>query len=633
MAEQQLDVSMEVGWVEVLPSQVRRARVRSLGWEALGCAGCDAAGCWADSNAAVCVYFPAVAAVFATSVFRCSGLCVRARLCVCVLLLHLQEPEPEPEQEPQHELRSRTFTASRSRVGGYEDGAAVDPVRIWVGSWNTAVNECNCEELCGPMESCTPEALQRMLDTFARFVPTDCEIYIMGLQEGSPDCEGEYFFSQLELYLRRLGVAHVPAANGHPGKIYGRGDGSFISPKFTGIRVYCRSSSREHVSVVGAAGASAGINEGSKGAVGALIRVKDTTLLAISCHLAKHDMQKRRDQYGDICRKLAEGLAASSPLSSPSASTSPGASGLGPAAGGVGDLHSQYHHIIWFGDMNYHVKKAKDGGCTPDEAISCIRDGQLHALYPYDELFEELDLIESPQNRRPLCFCGFSEPEKFVTGPLETRFYPTYKKDSKRGTAEAKGGRRFVVPHREADIEAERDWVRRVYKIDYAEHWYKGGGVKLRMPSWTDRILYRSMPHLQSRFVPATRNDTDRYRAVNEVLLSSDHSPISCVFELQPEDCRTEPHYSKMTVSNALAKYTRDTDVRWLAHCCGRKSTAALESLTCHGVCYFAQASQLRRAQSSQELKQLRLTMRDASISRSSERTDDGQSTTSFLHC
>jgi hypothetical protein len=476
--------------------------------------------------------------------------CVLLRLFFLCRLFLSGQPEPEPE--PQHGLLSRTFSASRSQGDGIEDEAAADPVRIWVGSWNTAVNEGNCAELCGPVESCTPDALRRTLDTFARFVPTDCELYIMGLQEGSPDHEGEYFFSQLELYLRRLGVAHVPAANGHPGKIYGRGDGSFISPKFTGIRVYCRSSWLENVSVVGAAGASAGINEGSKGAVGALIRVKDTTLLAVSCHLAKHDMQKRRDQYGDICRKLAEGLAASSPPPSvASASASPGASGPGPAAAGVGDLHSQYHHIIWFGDMNYHIKKVEDGGCTADEAISCIRDGQLHALYPYDELFEELDLIESPRNRRPLCFCGFSEPEKFVTGPLETRFYPTYKKDSKRGTAEAKGGHRFVVPHRNADIEAERDWVRRVYKIDYAEHWYKGGGVKLRMPSWTDRILYRSMPHLQPRLVPAARSDADRYRAVNEVLLSSDHSPISCVFELQPEDCRTEPHYSKMTVSNA----------------------------------------------------------------------------------
>ena len=47
------------------------------------------------------------------------------------------------------------------------------------------------------------------------------------------------------------------------------------------------------------------------------------------------------------------------------------------------------------------------------------------------------------------------------------------------------------------------------------------------------------------------------------------------------------------------------------------------------GFVHVAQSSQLRRAQSSQELKQLRLTMRDASISRSPERTDDGQSTAS----
>lgn len=470
------------------------------------------------------------------------------------------EPEPELGQGGLRRLHEGSCSSTE-----FAEGDETQRARIWVGSWNTAVNEASCAELCGPVDSCTPEALERTLNTFACFVPTDCEIYIMGLQEGSPDQQGEYFFSQLELYLDKIAVVHVPAANGHPGKIYGRGDGSFISPKFTGIRVYCKRTWLEHVSVVGAAGASAGINEGSKGAVGALMRVKDTTLLAVSCHLAKHDLQKRRDQYGEICRKLAEGLAVSSVSSAPSASASPGASAPSPSAvSGIGDLHCQYHHIIWFGDMNYHIKKVDEGGCTADEAISCVRDGELNALYPYDELFHELDLIESPQNRRPLCFCGFREPEKWVTGPLETRFYPTYKKDSKRGTAEAKGGRGFVVPHMEAEIEAERDWVRRVYKIDYAEHWYKGGGVKLRMPSWTDRILYRSMPHLQSRLAPATRTDTDRYRAVNEVLLSSDHSPISCVFELQPEDCRTEPHYSKMTVSNLKNGYKRGRMGEWL---------------------------------------------------------------------
>jgi hypothetical protein len=28
-------------------------------------------------------------------------------------------------------------------------------------------------------------------------------------------------------------------------------------------------------------------------------------------------------------------------------------------------------------------------------------------------------------------------------------------------------------------------WVRRQYRIDYQEYWYKGGGTKLRMPSWS----------------------------------------------------------------------------------------------------------------------------------------------------
>ena len=296
-----------------------------------------------------------------------------------------------------------------------------------------------------------------------------------------------------------------------------------------------------------------------------MIRVKDTTLLAINCHLAKHDVQKRRDQYGDLCRKLGEGL------------------GL-PSSPGIGDVHCSYHHMIWFGDMNYHIKKPEDGGCTVEEAVSCIRDGEMHALYHYDELFHDLNLDERPEERKPLCFCGFVEPEKWQSGPLPTRFYPTYKKDARRGTAEAASARPggseagFLVPQTTEDIAGERDWVRRVYNIDFQEKWYKGGSTKLRMPSWTDRIVYRSMPHLVDRLKPACKNDDDRYRAINEVLLTSDHSPICCVFELQPEDCRTEPHYKKMS------------------------------------------AAQKKRAQASQELKQLRLTFADATIARDSDR-------------
>ena len=74
------------------------------------------------------------------------------------------------------------------------------------------------------------------------------------------------------------------------------------------------------------------------------------------------------------------------------------------------------------------------------------------------------------------------------------------------------------------------------------------------------------------RLVPATRSDADRYRAVNEVLLSSDHSPVSCVFELQPEDCRTEPHYSKMTVSNRPL-------------CLGERHAGAIALCVCVCVC------------------------------------------------
>ena len=165
----------------------------------------------------------------------------------------LLEPEPEPEPQPSGGgLLQRTISA-------FGDADA-PPARIWVGSWNTAVAEVEDPDL-------VPGG-RRTIHTFDQFVPPDCDVYIMGLQEGSPEHDGEYFFSQLTRYLReRHEVEQVALPAGQVDRIYGRGDGSFVLPKFTGMRVYCSSRWREHVAVVSTAGASAGINEGSKGAV------------------------------------------------------------------------------------------------------------------------------------------------------------------------------------------------------------------------------------------------------------------------------------------------------------------------------------------------------------------------------
>jgi hypothetical protein len=87
-------------------------------------------------------------------------------------------------------------------------------------------------------------------------------------------------------------------------RIWGRGDGSLLFPKFTGLAVFCTErvhhGDRGDVRVVASAGASAGLSEGSKGAIGMVLQVGGTSILLINCHLAKHSLAKRRDQYAQV---------------------------------------------------------------------------------------------------------------------------------------------------------------------------------------------------------------------------------------------------------------------------------------------------------------------------------------------
>merc|ERR1712166_992601 len=79
---------------------------------------------------------------------------------------------------------------------------------------------------------------------------------------------------------------------------------------------------------------------------------------------------------------------------------------------------------------------------------------------------------------------------------------------------------------------ADGTWVRECYDVQYQQQWYKGAKEKLRMPSWTDRIMYRSLPHFESLLKPLS------YTAVNYVLLCSDHSPVIATFQLVAQNQR-----------------------------------------------------------------------------------------------
>ena len=70
------------------------------------------------------------------------------------------------------------------------------------------------------------------------------------------------------------------------------------------------------------------------------------------------------------------------------------------------------------------------------------------------------------QKRTKMVFHNFEEP---VMAP---DFYPTYKKFEERAPADY----------------SHRGWVHKVYRVNYKEHFYKGGGVKDRIPGYVGTV-------------------------------------------------------------------------------------------------------------------------------------------------
>lgn len=123
---------------------------------------------------------------------------------------------------------------------------------------------------------------------------------------------------------------------------------------------------------------------------------------------------------------------------------------------------SDQDHLIWFGDLNYRLNM------TNDRVRSLIEHGAFDELQDFDQLLLE-------KKERGGAFNGFKEDRIL--------FYPTYKFD--RGTSQ----------------------------YDTSE--------KQRVPSWTDRVLYRSRKGNDLRSI--------NYNSVMDVSLS-DHKPVYSTF-------------------------------------------------------------------------------------------------------
>lgn len=295
--------------------------------------------------------------------------------------------------------------------------------------------------------------------------------------------------SETALTKRRRRRRHELPGQG--GEVRGRGDGAFLSRKSTSLSIYVAKHWSSRVHVVAAGAHKFSVASGSKGGLAATLRFDgdDQTVTFANCHLDANDAILRRQQLATLAHEL-------------------------PAAMGVdaADLASASSHVVWVGDFNYRIR-----GLGTDAVAELLRTGR------HMELHDEFDCLADDLAMVP-ALASFREPVKWPT------FLPTYKK----------------LPGRSAQhSEDDADWPRRVYRLRYREPLYKGGRVKDRVPAWCDRVLVSSSDdrgrlRVEQRLWRArdghfedsamATQQRDNYRAANDALRGSDHSPVSCTF-------------------------------------------------------------------------------------------------------
>eukprot|EP00040_Diaphanoeca_grandis_P005099 m.31381 g.31381 ORF g.31381 m.31381 type:complete len:982 (-) comp16450_c0_seq1:290-3235(-) len=191
---------------------------------------------------------------------------------------------------------------------------------------------------------------------------------------------------------------------------------------------------------------------GNKGAVAVSMFFQNTSLCFVNSHLAAgaEKWNKRNANYKDIVTKLQLG---------------------NKKLDNVFDITNLFHHVFWFGDLNYRIN------LPINTALAEIAANNFKELRKCDQLLQ--------QRRARNVLYGFEEPA--VT------FKPTYRYE--RGTRQT-----------------------------YAYAKQKSSGIKINVPSWCDRSLHRSYPN---QFIKQTT-----YGCTTDIM-TSDHSPVYATYDLR----------------------------------------------------------------------------------------------------
>mmetsp|Transcript_18013 Transcript_18013/g.44719 ORF Transcript_18013/g.44719 Transcript_18013/m.44719 type:complete len:1139 (-) Transcript_18013:362-3778(-) len=328
-----------------------------------------------------------------------------------------------------------------------------------------------------PLKRYTRSMIDQML---GKLLERKMDIYVVGVQE----CVADSFFEAIDEFL---GVSYKRLIlDSSQVNVYGRGDGSFVTSKYTGMMIWAEASCVRDIVVRSVGCQSFGVSEGSKGANFAVLSLQGTLFAFINCHLAAHIMEKRKKQVDTISSAVAKSVVGAD-------------SGL--------PLHSLCEHVMWMGDLNFRMETE-----DVETLLSHLATSNLYTLK------EKYDTLTAEMRSRSV-FDGYTEPK------IDKNMFPSYKR--------VEGWPLLEAPDKS---EVRAQWVKDAYVVYFQEPVYKGGRTKLRVPSWCDRVLYSS--HYRRRQLLRVGseekgdNSSTVYRCVNDALNISDHCAIRCKFQL-----------------------------------------------------------------------------------------------------
>ena len=215
----------------------------------------------------------------------------------------------------------------------------------------------------------------------------------------------------------------------------------------------------------------------NKGVVAVSLRLGSTPLCFVNAHLAAHEgmAAKRNANLHDMERTVRLGCA--------------------PPHASLFDLSQRFAHCFLFGDLNYRID-------LPREAtLRLVQQGNWAELRSHDELTRLME-------RGAVC-------QGFAEGTLA--FPPTFKHiPGEPPLTEAAAAAAAAVAAAAGDFSAGG-------RVGLGRRAYES--TKQRVPSWCDRVLWRSWP-ARAREVELLSYDS------TPQLASSDHSPVAATFAL-----------------------------------------------------------------------------------------------------